>query len=61
MTEAGRPIPPFSEDEVVDYFVTEAIKMKLDHDQMKQERDNKRRKFRGSHRDPEFKKQAAAS
>lgn len=47
--EAGRPIPTLSEDDYIDYCVTEAIVLKANkEDQMRQQEDELRRFRQGS-------------
>lgn len=54
MKEAGRPLPEFSEDDVVDYLVCEAVTLKaqqeLEAQRKEAEKEREREQFRGSHK-----------
>lgn len=53
--EAGRPLPQFSDDDVLDFMVTEAVILKYVHEreehQENAQAEAERKKFRGSHKD----------
>lgn len=49
--EAGRPLPAFSDDDVVDYMVMEAVMVGVAQDEADREDAKKRENFRKSHRD----------
>jgi hypothetical protein len=42
---AKRPLPKFSDDDVVDYLVTEAVTFKVAEERKKQEEDARRREW----------------
>lgn len=44
-------MPPFSDDDVLDYVVREAIVFKMAEHRKKQAKDEERREFRQSHKD----------
>jgi hypothetical protein len=44
-------MPPFSDDDVVDYVVREAIVAKVAKERRKQEKEQERKEFRQSHKD----------
>jgi hypothetical protein len=52
--EAGHPIPSFSDDDVVDFLVTEAIRVKVGEEMRKQREDlankEEHKNFRKSHK-----------
>lgn len=48
---AGRPLPQFVEDDVLDFQITEAIMARAGEEKIKQQKDEERRRFRKSHRE----------
>ena len=46
----GRPLPKFSDDEVTDYLVAEAVAVKAAEDEKEAEKRRERAEFRKSHR-----------
>ncbi len=48
--EAGRPLPAFSEDDVLDFQVTEAVILKSMEEQAKQKKEAERASWRKGHK-----------
>lgn len=49
--EAGRPIPTFSDDDVLDYMVVEALMVKMADEKRKEQDKQKRDQWRKGHRE----------
>ena len=47
--EAGRPIPAFSDDDVIDYMVTEAICIKVANEDKQAEKEAKLKNWKSDH------------
>lgn len=50
LRDAGRPFPSFSDDEVLDFLITEAIRDNVRKEADKQQEKQKRADWRGDHR-----------
>lgn len=50
LERAGRPLPTFSEDEVVDYFVAEAVVLKAAAQEAEEQKQREREEWRKGHR-----------
>lgn len=48
--ETNSPMPKFSDDEVVDYMVREAIVTRVGHERQEKEKENKRLDWRKDHK-----------
>lgn len=64
--ESGRPLPPFSPDDVVDFQVTEAVLIAAERDKQKDEKAQQRREERereglAGHRSDDFLERARAA
>lgn len=48
--ETGRELPEWSDDDVLDFIVNEALMLKAQHAQKKVQKDQEHQDFRGSHK-----------
>lgn len=53
--EAGRPLPPLSDDPVIDYMVVEALVIKADRERRDAEKDAQRKQWK-KEKNPELEK-----
>ena len=58
--EAGRPFPQLSEDDFIDYCVTEAVMLKAAKEDEKRREEAERKDYKAGHKSDEFRKRVEA-